>query len=718
MPPWAPYPGASSGPLMSRDSPVSPMVAPTTAPKEPERLGAVVEARAARRGRGRRRCRSSAPVACWTSGPSLLEVRASTNTPAPCLRAVSIIGVERAEAEERAGGDRVGGQRRGRVEVGVGVGLRGGADVAALHVEQHQRAGRPGLGDHPLQDRDPAAAEPLVERRLRLDDRDERRHRLDHGEREPSRARPRRRRAPSVQQRRRAGRCRRRAGRGRGGRRGGGLRTATGHAVVLELGRRGGWRWWGRAAARCRPGRRWRPAARNDAHVVGVVDAAAADDLGLRAPRRAPRRRSAARAAGSAGPLSPPGRPSGIAAGRALPTTTAPAPASRTVRALSTTRTTSERSFASTGMPRGRSRWTADDHAGGVERLADVEDAGAGRVGGGEVHLDPGDPGRPAQPPGQLGVLPQRLAGDRHEHARTLLHQPGQLGGEEVVDAGVLQADRVDAARTGSPRSAARGRPGRALTVIERVTKPPSAARAPYAASSRPVPPQPDGDQDRVGQGEPGELEQSHSEPSLEVGPARPGRRGTPGRRCRRGPSGRSPSSPTTGTAQPWHRPVPQVIGCSRAVWLQAPASSAAAATACSVAGRPGGVDDLGLRLGQHLGEHVGHRAPAADRPVAGDDGDRAGRAARLERGQQVRLVVAGDDQGDGAVALAEPLGEREQRRGGVPLADEDAADRLLGQGERTAERSGDLEPRPGGRPASQRVPGPTGSTTSSMVAP
>ena len=35
VPPWAPYPGASSGPLMSNDSPVSPMVAPTTAPNEP-----------------------------------------------------------------------------------------------------------------------------------------------------------------------------------------------------------------------------------------------------------------------------------------------------------------------------------------------------------------------------------------------------------------------------------------------------------------------------------------------------------------------------------------------------------------------------------------------------------------------------------------------------------------------------------------------------------
>ena len=47
---------------------------------------------------------------------------------------------QRAEAEVGAGRDGVDGQRRGGVEVGVGVGLAGGADVAALDVEQHQRA--------------------------------------------------------------------------------------------------------------------------------------------------------------------------------------------------------------------------------------------------------------------------------------------------------------------------------------------------------------------------------------------------------------------------------------------------------------------------------------------------------------------------------------------------------------------------------------------------
>src|SRR5690606_1828900 len=46
-----------------------------------------------------------------------------------------------------------------------------------------------------------------------------------------------------------------------------------------------------------------------------------------------------------------------------------------------------------------------------------------------------------------------------------------------------------------------------------------------------------------------------------------------------------TPSSPTTGTPQPWQRPVPQGWPDSRATWLQAPCCSAAAATAWRVAG-------------------------------------------------------------------------------------------------------------------------------------
>ena len=43
VPPWAPIPGTSSGPLMARSSSVPPMVAPTTAPKEPSGVGPGVE---------------------------------------------------------------------------------------------------------------------------------------------------------------------------------------------------------------------------------------------------------------------------------------------------------------------------------------------------------------------------------------------------------------------------------------------------------------------------------------------------------------------------------------------------------------------------------------------------------------------------------------------------------------------------------------------------
>ena len=124
---------------------------------------------------------------------------------------------------------------------------------------------------------------------------------------------------------------------------------------------------------------------------------------------------------------------------------------------------------------------------------------------------------------------------------------------------------------------------------------------------------------------------------------------------------------------------------------------------------RAGGVHDLGGGAVEDLVEDVGHGAPAAHRAVGGDDGDRAGGAAGLERGEQVGLVGAGDDQGDGAAALAEPLGEREERGGGVPLADQQAADRLLGQRERPAERAGDLDPGAGGEGREPAGAGPDG---------
>ena len=233
------------------------MVAPTTAPNEPTGSAPSLS---------RRRWSSTVPgdravagaAACCTSGPSLLEVRARTKRP----RVVGAAGldhrVERAEAEVGAGGDRVGGQRRGGVEVGVGVGLAGRADVAALDVEQHQRAGGPRLGDHPLEHGDAAAAEALVERALRLDHADDRRDGLDHRQREPLQRRDVVGQAPLLEQRdvRVDADAEAAALLDRAGETGaeGGHRSSwvvVGASVRPGAGRRSS----GRGAGRCRPGR-------------------------------------------------------------------------------------------------------------------------------------------------------------------------------------------------------------------------------------------------------------------------------------------------------------------------------------------------------------------------------------------------------------------------------------------------------------------------------
>ncbi len=88
---------------------------------------------------------------------------------------------QRARPEVGARGDGVDGERARRVEVGLGVGLDGGADVAALGVEQDERPVLAGGGDGPLEHRNPGAAEPFVERRLRLQHRDTVAERLDDG---------------------------------------------------------------------------------------------------------------------------------------------------------------------------------------------------------------------------------------------------------------------------------------------------------------------------------------------------------------------------------------------------------------------------------------------------------------------------------------------------------------------------------------------------------
>ena len=256
---------------------MSPIVAPTTAPKEPSGSAPALSARAAAPAPCPATVRPSPVRACWTSGPSVLEVRASTNRPAPWRRRASTHRVERAEAEVRAGGDRVDGRAASGVEVGVGVGLAGRADVAALDVEQHQRAGRAGLGDDPLEDGDPPAAEALEERRLRLDHRHDRRDRLHRGQREPlqrrptSSARPHSSSSAGVRVDPDAEAARAPRSRGPGGCRRRRHRVSSGRASGRgERRPAGGPRWSGRGAARCRParhsrrrrGRRWPSAGR------------------------------------------------------------------------------------------------------------------------------------------------------------------------------------------------------------------------------------------------------------------------------------------------------------------------------------------------------------------------------------------------------------------------------------------------------------------------
>ena len=91
VPPWAPTPGTSSGPLTSRSSPVSPIVAPTTAPNDPIGSAPALASVSAVSTPPATLC-PSAVRACCTDGASGLEVRASTNTPALCARAFSSSG--------------------------------------------------------------------------------------------------------------------------------------------------------------------------------------------------------------------------------------------------------------------------------------------------------------------------------------------------------------------------------------------------------------------------------------------------------------------------------------------------------------------------------------------------------------------------------------------------------------------------------------------------
>ena len=350
------------------------------------------------------------------------------------------------------------------------------------------------------------------------------------------------------------------------------------------------------------------------------------------------------------------------------------------------------------------------DDRGGVEGLADVEDAGRGRVRRRQVDLDAGDAGGrgraggPARrtPPGS-GRRSRRTPGPP---AAAATAAPGRGTGRCRGSAGPPRGP----ARTGSPGSAGPGR--RAGAVIgdragDEAAEPRQGAvrreLAAGAAAAR-------GDHDRC----------------VEV----EAHRSTSSSQTTRSPRSTGPSAQARTSrcdaALADHRDRAALAQAGGAGQRLLEGDLAPGAGRLGRLGdgvqrghRAGGVDDGGARALQHLPDHVGDAAALPDRPVAGHDRDRPGRAPGLQRREQVGLVGAGDQQAHRAVALAQPLGQREQRRRGVPLADQQARHRLGRQRERPPERPGHLQ-RGAGRLGDQpaRCPAPRASTTSSRVAP
>ena len=171
-----------------------------------------------------------------------------------------------------------------------------------------------------------------------------------------------------------------------------------------------------------------------------------------------------------------------------------------------------------------------------------------------------------------------------------------------------------------------------------------------------------------------------------------PGRRGRPGPRRRHGPCGCRRPRRRPGARSPRQRPVPHPWGTSTAVWLHAPCVSAAQRDAVQHVGRAGGVDDVGPGAGEQVGQGVDDAAAQPDRPVGGGDGDAAGGAPGLQRPEQAGLGLRPEQHVHRALALAQPLGQREQRGARAAVRDQHAGDRLLGQRERPAQRADDVE--------------------------
>jgi hypothetical protein len=134
--------------------------------------------------------------------------------------------------------------------------------------------------------------------------------------------------------------------------------------------------------------------------------------------------------------------------------------------------------------------------------------------------------------------------------------------------------------------------------------------------------------------------------------------------------------------------------------------------------GRSGRVDDGGLRALEYAGQGLRDAPLGAHRPVGGDDRDGARGAAYVEAVDDLRRRVAREEEGDRTAALDEPLGEREERRRRVALADQDAGDGLLGLGERATERADEVDRRADRQAGEPAAGDASGWTTMSMVAP
>ena len=170
--------------------------------------------------------------------------------------------------------------------------------------------------------------------------------------------------------------------------------------------------------------------------------------------------------------------------------------------------------------------------------------AGVGRR---DVDLDGADPGRGAEASRQLGQLAEAARGHRDHDPGPLLQQPGQLGGQEAVDAGVGQAGGVQQPRRGLQEPRHRPAPagvegdGAGGEGAQRLQRPVRRELAAGAAAAG-------GDEHRGGQSQPGEHGHDRA-------PARSSQRTRSPRST--GPSAQAravratPSSPTTGTGQP-----------------------------------------------------------------------------------------------------------------------------------------------------------------------